>query len=113
VGSPTPAPDLFLKRRTLMDLPKKIYKYVVCDPLQFATFTIDVISGFSILKLGLQEGSEFTKAKLVCWAEVYPKAEMVAVKFHVIPTGFSNVPENGRYIGTVQCKDLVYHCYWE
>lgn len=79
----------------------KIYKYF----LQPGDNLLDLPIGHETLSFQ-QQGSEFC-----LWVLVDPNAEMRKRAFRIFGTGhpLPNVPQ--RFVGTVQCGPLVFHCF--
>lgn len=45
------------------------------------------------------------------WFEVDENEDHAVLRLGIVGTGFGRVPENGRYIGTVQDRGYVWHVY--
>lgn len=81
---------------------KTIWKYII----QPDTTEIEIPEDFEPLSIQMQRGD------LCIWAKVTPGKSMKWVKIHVIGTGHV-FRDAGKFIGTVQIDDLVFHIFWE
>lgn len=74
------------------------------------TVAVTMPVGARVLHLGLQQG------RPCLWAEVDPENDVVARTIQIVATGYSDVPEIGIYLGTLQMRparggEIVFHFY--